>query len=138
MTTLNDLVRNSFEGKLPRFRPCAYYDDRLDCIRVVARDCSVLETRINPVLTVLEDNYYDAPNKRYIGFTVKGARHFCNEHGISTSTPVDLSKLLDAILRTFPEPSVQIFVNLFAQPLVKKEKIGKVALTPDPVEPVLT
>lgn len=132
MTTLNDLVKGTFSGKLPKFRACAYYDDRLDCIRVVARDCSVLETRINKVLTVLEDNYYEESGKRYVGFTVKGARHFCNEHGMNTSMPVSITKLLDALLATFPEPEVQMFVDLFARPLVKKERLNNVNVDAPP------
>src|SRR5262245_32036706 len=38
------------------FKPFVIFDERLDCIRVVARDCSVTEIRINTLLTVLEDN----------------------------------------------------------------------------------
>ena len=71
-------VRSAFESRGSDFRPCAYFDDRLDCIRVVIKDCSVLETRINPVLTLLEDNYYaeSKGSPRYVGFTIKGASHF--------------------------------------------------------------
>jgi hypothetical protein len=139
MTILDDLgtlVKAHISGKPQKFRPCAYFDDRLDCIRVLARDCSILETRINKVLTVLEDNYYQDTAKRYVGFTVKGARHFCHEHGLDTSMPIDISKLLDAILATFPEPEVQMFVDLFARPLVKKEKLKKVDVPPSTTQPV--
>ncbi len=109
------------------FRPCAYFDDRLDCIRVIARDCSVLETRINPTLTVLEDNYYkESGKKQYVGFTLKGARHFCQEHHIDLSMPIDISYLLDTILAAFPGLAVEFFVNGIAKPLVQEEKINKV------------
>lgn len=133
-------VRQAFAGKTAKFRPCAYFDDRLDCIRVLSRDCSVLETRINEVLTILEDNYYpESGQERYVGFTIKGARHFCQQHNLSTSTAVDISELLDALLATFPEPAVQVFVDLFARPLVKREKIKKVnvsAGSPHMLQPV--
>jgi hypothetical protein len=129
-------VREAFGGKSTKFRPCAFFDDRLDCIRVISRDCSVLETRINEVVTILEDNYYpESGQERYVGFTIKGARHFCQQHGLDTSKAVDLSKLLDALLVTFPEPAVQMFVDLFARPLVKKEKIKAVSLSGAALQP---
>jgi len=121
-------VRGAFSRK-PRsqFRPCAYFDDRLDCIRVIARDCSILETRINPMLTVLEDNYYqETGKKQYVGFTLKGARYFCREHNIDLATPIDISKLLDAILAAFPDVAVELFVNAIAKPLVHEGKIDTV------------
>src|SRR5271157_2541900 len=124
-------VRGAFaEKSRSGFRPCAYFDDRLDCIRVIARDCSILETRINPMLTVLEDNYYEESGKnRYVGFTLKGARHFCQEHGIDISAPIDITKLLDTILAAFPDVAVELFVNAIAKPLVKEEKINRVDIS---------
>jgi hypothetical protein len=124
------LVRNTFTGASGEFRPCAFFDDRLDCIRVIARDCSVLETRINPSLTVLEDNYYqELDRKPYVGFTIKGARHFCHDHGFDLNSPIDISALLDAVLKAFPELAVELFVNGIARPLVKEGKIERVEVS---------
>jgi hypothetical protein len=121
------LVRETFEGASGEFRPCAFFDVRLDCIRVIARDCSVLETRINPCLTVLEDNYYqEVGRKQYVGFTVKGARYFCNKYGLSMSVPIQIGALLDAILKAFPDLTVEFFVNGIARPLVQEGKIETV------------
>jgi hypothetical protein len=121
------LVRETFVGTSGEFRPCAFFDVRLDCIRVIARDCSVLETRINPYLTVLEDNYYqEAGRKQYVGFTVKGARYFCNKYGLSMSAPIEIGALLDAILKAFPDLAVEFFVNGIARPLVQEGKIETV------------
>jgi hypothetical protein len=121
------LVRGAFADFKGEFRPCAFFDVRLDCIRVIARDCSVLETRINETLTVLEDNYYqESGQKQYVGFTIKGARHFCNEHGFDLSSPIQVSALLDAILNAFPELAVEFFVNAIARPLVTEGKIERV------------
>jgi hypothetical protein len=123
-------VKGAFGGKVGKFHPCAFFDDRLDCIRVIARDCSVLETRINKFITVLEDNYYaESKQKQYVGFTVKGARYFCQQHGIDLSTPIEMSALLDAIVRAFPEVAVQLFVNAIARPLVKAERIKRVEVS---------
>jgi len=122
-------VQTAFAGATREFRPCAFFDDRLDCIRVIARDCSVLETRINPSLTVLEDNYYEETGrKQYVGFTLKGARHFCAEHGFDLKAPIKISDLLDAVLKAFPSVAVELFVNAIAKPLVKEEKIERVEI----------
>ncbi len=134
---IGDQVRNAFHGKSTKFRPCAFFDERLDCIRVIARDCSVLETRINKNMTLLEDNYAESEQKRYVGFTVKGARHFCKENHIDLSAPVDISKLLDAILANSPEPAVQMSIRLVARPLIKKEKLKQVDIPPSLEQPQL-
>lgn len=118
------LVRST-EG-LAAFRPCAFFDDRLDCIRVIARDCSVTETRVNPLLTVLEANYPQSVGRKCVGFTVKGARHFCKEHSLDLSTPIKISDLLDAILSAMPDVMVETFVDHVARPLVREEKIERV------------
>jgi hypothetical protein len=122
------LVKAAFAGTSGEFRPCAFFDDRLDCIRVVAKDCSILETRINPSLTVLEDNYFgeSKDGKQYVGFAIKGARYFCSEHGFDLNTPIEVSALLDAVLKAFPDMAVELFVNGIARPLVSEGKIERV------------
>ena len=132
---IGNQLKAIFEKKSPKFRPCAFFDEQLDCIRVIARDCSVLETRINKYLTLLEDNYPDSEEKTYVGFTIKGARYFCQEHGFDLSTPIDISGLLDVFLATFPEPAVQMSIRLVARPLIKKEKLKKVDITPTLAQP---
>jgi hypothetical protein len=130
MKTAEDIasrMKEAFGGKPGKFRPCAFFDDRLDCIRVIARDCSVLETRVNQFITILEDNYYsETDEKQYVGFTVKGARHFCKQHNLNLSYPIEMSALLDAILASSPDVAIQLFVNAIARPLVKEEKIKRV------------
>jgi hypothetical protein len=121
------LVRATFAEAPGSFRPGAFFDERLDCIRVIAKDCSVVETRINEHLTVLEDNYAkDSDPTPYVGFTLKGARHFCHENGLSLSAPIQLSALLDAVLRSFPGVLVEVFINGVARPLVKNKGIEQV------------
>lgn len=121
------LVREALSSESLAFRPCAFFDDRLDCIRVVARDCSVYEERINDRVTVLVDNYYDRPGrKKYVGFTIKGARHFCQEHGLHMGASIKMTELLNAVLASSPEPVVMMFVDLIARPLVEDENIQAV------------
>lgn len=38
-------VQAALAGATREFHPCAFFDDRLDCIRMIARDRSVLEPR---------------------------------------------------------------------------------------------
>jgi hypothetical protein len=126
---LKELVRASFSEADARFRPCAFFDERLDCIRVVARDCSVLEERINDRVTVLIDNYYPAPGRRqYVGFTIKGAKHFCREQGWDANRTVKMTTLLDAFLAAFPELVVEWFIQMVARPLVQEEQIDLVEI----------
>ena len=77
------LVRKSVEGHSGEFRPCAYFDEELDSIRILTRDCSITETRVNQLLTVLEATYPDLTGRKRVGFTIKGARHFCQQQGLS-------------------------------------------------------
>ena len=128
---LSDLVvKSTFGGEMCEFRPCAYFDEPLDCIRVIARDCSVTETRVSPRLTVLEDNYADpgAGRELYVGFTIKGAKHFCQEQGIDLTVPVSLSELLDKMLAESAEPFVRMAVEAIARPLVQDKKLAAVSL----------
>lgn len=115
------LVRATFGEGSGAFRASAVFDEPLDCIRVVARDCSVTETRVSEIITVLEDSYWVAPRgRRYVGFTIKGAKHFCKEQGFNLSTPIRLTEILDRILATFPDVSVRLAVDAVARPLVEE------------------
>jgi len=126
---LAHLVRASFSGEGTAFRPCAFFDERLDCIRVIARDCSVLEERINDRVTVLMDNYFPGQGRRqYVGFTIKGAKHFCREQGWDSARSIKMTVLLDAILASFPELVVEWFVEKVAKPLIQEEKIEQLEI----------
>ena len=125
------LVTDFFGGTVPPFRPCAYFDEPLDCIRVIARDCSISEIRVNPILTILEDNYTASQGRDlYVGFTIKGARHFCQERGIDLSVPVKVSELLDQILQTYSGNDVRFAVNAVAKPLVARDENMREVLLP--------
>lgn len=104
------------------FRPCAWFDERLDCIRVVARDCSILERRFDGRFTVLEDNYPESGQFKVVGFTIKGARHFCESHGLDLSTPIRMAALLDAILASIDlsDKALKTLVDFVMKPLVRE------------------
>lgn len=123
------LVRGT-EGIDQPFRPRAYFDGGLDCIRVIARDCSVLEERITRRITVLKDTHAGPDDPQFVGFTFKGAAHFCKEMGWDASASVTMGELLDAIVQRFPEEVVKEFVNAVARPLMRDEQIESVELHP--------
>jgi hypothetical protein len=126
---ISTLVKEVLTGVSGEFRPCAFFDDRLDCIRVITKDCSVLEERINERLTILLNNYDPQPGrKQCVGFTFKGAIHLCKQHGLDLASPIRMSELLDAILESVPEKAVQVFIEFVAKPLVETEKIDHVEL----------
>jgi len=132
------LVKKAFSEGSSEFRPCAFFDDRLDCIRVIVRDCSVLEERINNRITVLLDNYHPRPGqggRKCVGFTIKGARHFCQERGWGAQTSVTMTDLLDAVVASSPEAVVGWFVDFVARPLVREEKIEEVEIGEEALQP---
>ena len=90
---------------LCEFRPFAYWDKHLDCIRVQIRDCSVTETRVNRIFTVLKANHCDYDLD--VGFTIKGVRHLFHEMGIPLSGVIRMSDLIHAIVEAFPEQTVK-------------------------------
>lgn len=88
------------------FKPVAYYDDRLDCIRVIIRDCSISEFRVNEYLTLMQDNHPDKdtnPMDRYVGFTVKGIRDFFLRKLNHQAQSVEIPELLAQILSLLPQ-----------------------------------
>ena len=125
---LRMLVKDTFASESGEFRACAIFDEPLDCIRVFARDCSFTEIRIDDRITVLEDNYCPVGGKKYVGFTIKGARHFCQSLGFRLSAPIQMTDLLNAILDATPDPVVRVVVDGIVRPLVEGENIKEVAL----------
>jgi hypothetical protein len=98
----------------------------LDCIRVITKDCSILEERINDRITILLDLYPPPGRKECVGFTLKGAYHLCQQHHWDPSRPIKMSQLLDAILASVPEKAVKVFIELVARPLVEDKMIDQV------------
>jgi len=127
---LEGLIRGAISPDSKEFRPCAFFDDRLDCIRVIARDCSVCEERINDRLTVLIDNYHERrpDSMKYVGFTIKGARHACRELGLDLSAPIKMTSLLDAMLASWPDTDVMIFVDKIARPMIEQANIKSIEM----------
>ncbi len=68
--------------------------------------------------------------RRHVGFTVKGAAHFCREQGWSSQSSIAMTTLIDAILAAFPDEVVKVFVDCVFKPLVEEERIDRVDLRP--------
>lgn len=96
-----ELVVASYGGKLPfvGFKPCAVYDMALDCIRVIARDCSVTEIKAGPLLVLNEANYPNAGEMILAGFSVECARGYCTLKGLIKDGQVELHGVLNSLLR---------------------------------------
>lgn len=103
---------------LQEFRPFAYFDKHLDCIRVKILDCSVTEVRLNRFLTVLQPN--NVYRSGHCGFTIKGVAHLFNEFGIPMSGVFDLVELLDRIVKKFPDAAVKQVAEEFL-PMLRQE-----------------
>jgi hypothetical protein len=126
---LGAILANEIGGRMGEFRPCAIFQERLDSIRVVVRDCSLTATRINEVVTVLEDSHFRPGTgvERYVGFTIKGVKHFCRVHGIDTESPVRIADVLDAVLKSFPEEKVELAIDGIARRLVDNTSVDLTA-----------
>lgn len=90
---------------LSEFRPFAYFDKHLDCIRVQIMDCSITERRLSRMFTILEANHTDTPVT--VGFTLKGIRHLFEELKLEASGVMKVTDLIDAIVRTYPHGAVK-------------------------------
>jgi len=85
------------------FQPSAHYDRHMDCIRIILRDCSMCERRLNGVLTIIEDNYPNSNQSSFAGLTIKGIKHLFSELGIPVGGVVHLTAVLDEIAKKYPE-----------------------------------
>ncbi|MGB8472519.1 MAG: hypothetical protein WCE61_00385 [Candidatus Acidiferrum sp.] len=127
---ISALVNAAFADRHAAFRPCAFFDDRLDCIRIVTRDCSVTEMRVSDLITILEMSHPPHGKNKCVGFTVKGARHFCNQHGFNLSAPLKMSALLDALMKSAPSLVVQTIIERIVKPLVEEANLDHVEPSP--------
>lgn len=103
---------------LESFRPYAFYDKHMDCIRVKILDCSVTEKRMSRIFTLLTGNHLSVP--RNVGFTIKGVAHLFNRLGLKQEGAHDVAHILDEIVRVFPDAVVKKVSEEFA-PVVREK-----------------
>ncbi len=87
------------------FRPLAYYDKHLDCIRIQVKDCSFTERRLNSFFTLWIENH--VTSEKTVGFTIKGVKHLFVTLGLPQSGPVYVAQIIDGILQYYPEENMK-------------------------------
>lgn len=97
---LSEILDGSAVGD---FKPVAYFDKFLDCIRIELRDCSMTEERINETITTLRDNYPGPGQDGRAGLMIKGVHHLFIRLGIPMSGIVLVTEILNSLLADLPE-----------------------------------
>jgi hypothetical protein len=99
------------------FKPCAYYDKHLDCIRVQLKDCSFTEIRLNKIFTIYQTNHMK--HVEYMGFTIKGVRHLLEklEFPKAKQGPYLLAEIMDTIIKEHPQFAGRLIQTQFADSL---------------------
>jgi hypothetical protein len=97
---------------LGEFRPVAYFDKHLDCIRVKVSDCRCVEVRLNRFLTVLEKR--SALGRTCVGFTIKGVAYLFQELGMPREGIYKVIDILNKILERYPDQAVRLVHDEFA------------------------
>lgn len=105
---------------LSDFKPFAYFDKHLDCIRVQIKDCSITERRLSRMLTILEANHTAVQTT--VGFTIKGVRHLFEEFGFERGQVLKVTEFIDAIVENYPHSAVKA-VEEFAVACAKDMEI---------------
>lgn len=113
------------------FKPMAYFDAELDCIRVQIRDCSIAETRVNRWLTILEDNHPDEDQYEYVGFTLKGITHLFKEIGLPMSGVVEVREILRALIQKQVEDDPDATVKWVVSELLYEKIVEPAEKTSD-------
>jgi hypothetical protein len=96
------------------FKPHAIFDVHLDCIRVLTRDTSVCEVRVDEFITMFRDNSPLPSGSQYVGFSLKGINHLMNEVGLSEDHSYTLAEIVDAIVKHRPASTMAIVLDLYA------------------------
>lgn len=94
------------------FKPVAYYDKHMDCIRVVTHDRSVTEVRVDDHFTLHRSNGSDPFGPKFVGFTMKGVAHVFDEVGLPRDRALRVAQIVDAIVKHSPGSSMAALAEL--------------------------
>ena len=108
---------------LKPFRPFAYFDKHMDCIRVLIHDVSVVEVRVSEMFTVARSAHGTAFDGRHVGFTIKGVAHLFKEIGLPLSGVHQLVEILDEIIKKIPHTTVKRVVDEFSG-VLREQKLS--------------
>ena len=112
------------------FRPHAVFDEQMDCIRVLWRDCSANEIRVSELLTIVVDNYPASSKPECVGFNIKGIAHICESRGIAADMPWRLADFMDAVV-AMDKPIGRYTLEKDLRPMVEtRQELEEVELIP--------
>lgn len=109
---------SNFQGEIA-FRPFAYYDKHLDCIRVQVVDCSFKEERKNKFITVLSANHFDESS--LAGFNIKGVRYIFKQLGLSDAKVYKVTDLIDKLVQLYPDQASKNLQSTFSKILKQND-----------------
>ncbi len=90
------------------FKPFAYYDKHLDCIRVRIQDCSVVEERLSRIFTILKAAHpIESGGDQLVGFNIKGIRHLFEQVGLPHEGVFKLVDIISEIVKVYPDTFVK-------------------------------
>lgn len=124
MTTDMDLgqVQAFMSEHLKPFRPCAYFDKHMDCIRVLIQDTSVTEIRLNEFFTVARANGGTSSGTN-VGFSIKGVAYLFNAVGLPVEGVRELVEILDTIVKVIPHTAVKRVLEEF-RPVLSQNQLS--------------
>ncbi len=99
-------------AELKEFRPVAYYDAHMDCIRVLTHDRSVTEHRLNETFTIYECNHRCGFDPEYVGFSIKGVRHIFADVGLDLKGVYTLTEIINRIVSSKPGSGLAVMLGL--------------------------
>lgn len=103
------------------FRPFAYYDKHLDCIRVQVLDCSFKEERKHKIITVLSANH--AEQNTFAGFNIKGVRFVFEQMKLPATGVYKLTDLIDCLVKCFPDAATKQVQAVF-RPIMREQDLS--------------
>ena len=107
--------------ELGDFKPTAYFDKHLDCIRVMTHDRSVTEIRLNEFVTLHECNrshghdecnHMSRNDPPYVGFTLKGVRSLYEAADLEIDGVYKLTVVLDKFVSMYPHSTMSATLGL--------------------------
>jgi hypothetical protein len=108
-----DIAINLPDGiEISEFRPVAYFDKHMDCIRVLTHDISITEHRLDDFFTIFEANRRSRFDPKYVGFAIKGVKQLFNDAGIQLEGTYKRVDIIDKLVKHRPGSVVSAMIDL--------------------------
>jgi hypothetical protein len=99
--------------EIGNFKPFAFYDSFMDCIRVMILDRSITEERVDDFLTIYQTNHPTPFDAKHCGFCLKGIRHWFDELGLEEGAELLLADLINRIVEKNPQSTMAKILGCF-------------------------